>query len=134
MNTSKLVVYGSLMQGFWNYNYFLADAEFVGKDTISGYALRSHDHYPAIFEASPDSQVHVEVYELENVAEWQERLARIHSMEVGAGYFRRLLTTDHGQEAWAFVMPTEHVEWFPYSVDSGDWRDFIAAQKKEASL
>lgn len=126
MNTTKVCFYGSLRRGHYNCRGPIDEMTRVKEhDTVSGYYMRTHGGYPAIFESTnPDDKVVVEVVELTSVEGWETLFESINRMEFGAGYFRRLVTTDSGEEAWIYVMPHEDEDFFPYHVDTGDWNEY----------
>ena len=128
LDTSKVAVYGTLRVGQGNWSYFLSDVPaVVEKDTISGYIMRGGWGYPAVCDSrDPKDEVVVDVFDLSVLGdEAGRRLQQIDSMEFGAGYFRRLVTTKQGHLAWMYVMPVEEVkDYFDFAIDSGDWVEF----------
>lgn len=123
MNTSKCAFYGSLRVGQWNYRGWDIDKAQVVQlqDKIKGYRLRTDGCLPAIFEADPAAEVVVDVFDLDGM---EDTFAGIHRMELGAGYFRRLVITEGGHEAWIYPMEPESISYFPTLIQSGDWYDY----------
>lgn len=126
MDTTKVAFYGSLRKGHYN-GQGTADRlhRVQEEDTLSGYYMRTHGGFPAIFESGdPNDKVVLEVVELTSIENWPDFFKAIDRMEFGAGYFRRLVTTDSGHETWVYVMPKEDEDHFPYAVPTGDWNQY----------
>lgn len=119
-DTKKVAAYGTLRYGHGNWSWAFSEAPVVQlEDTVSGYVMRTHGGFPAIFEGPPDSEVVVDVFDLAQAQ--PEIMASVDGMEFGCGYFRRLELTNGGHEVWLYVMPPEQAERFPIDVPSGDW-------------
>ena len=91
----KIAVYGSLKKGFWNYDHFLKEANFLGESKIIGGMQMSMGSYPYLFESSEeqkfDTEYVVEIYEVED-----KIYERIDGMETGAGYYAKEIDTPYG--------------------------------------
>lgn len=129
LDIRKVIVYGTLRYGHGNWQWALADAEVVRlADTVKGYSMRTHGGFPAVFEASPDSEIVVDVFDLSSLPDADRTLAEIDGMEFGCGYFRRLTLTETGEQAWMYIMPSAHADHYPTPVESGDWNTYCNLQ------
>jgi gamma-glutamylcyclotransferase (GGCT)/AIG2-like uncharacterized protein YtfP len=121
--------YGTLLEGHGNWAYFL-NAPATKKDlTLSGYSMRTFGGYPAIFEADPDSEVKVEVFDMSEFGEGV--FESIDHMELGAGYERRLVTLSDSSRAWVYVMPTSRVEYFNIEIPDGSWNTYVRGREAQ---
>lgn len=98
-----IAVYGSLKRGFWNYERFLADAQFLGESTVKG-IMTMPMGYPYLFVGKnigmEDEEVEhtVELYEVPT-----EIGERISLMELASGYYESKLFTEHGEATIFFA-------------------------------
>lgn len=119
--------YGTLRYGHGNWQWALADAQVVAlSDKVYGYTMSSSGQgsyrgIPAVFESTPDDYVVVDVFDTRQLPDQEKRMKSVDRMEFGCGYFRRLVRTDNGHDAWLYVMPDESKDRFPHPVASGDW-------------
>lgn len=98
-----LAVYGTLKQGCSNHEYFLGDAQLLGKSTISGFDMYSLGGFPGIVPG--EGAITVELYD-------NYRLGPIDSLEgEGSLYKRTVVTTDQGVECYVYVLlRTEYLQ------------------------
>lgn len=115
-------VYGTLMMGHGNYEYYMGGITPFAIDTVTGYILRDNGGYPAAFEAGEDDAIYVELFDMGQVpGDWESNLDSMDRMEKGAGYTKRLVTTSRGYKVWMYVMPDEAAHYFPNEVPTGNW-------------
>jgi len=91
-----LAVYGTLKQGHPNHRV-IEDSEYLGQDTIEGWAMYSLGYFPCIVPMKLSGRIIVEVYKLESLksADALEGYPRF--------YDRTKVTTKYG-EAWVYFM------------------------------
>lgn len=123
-DTTLYAVYGSLRQGFWNYDWALSDVPLVGTTTVNGYEMGDNGCFPAVFETDEPSSVTVELYDTALMDE--RNVEFVDGMEFGCGYVKRLVCTDDNRWAWMFVMPNEYRYHYDTPVPGGDWVKFKA--------
>lgn len=125
-----LAVYGTLRRGHHNFQWALSDVPVVELGArMRGFSMRTHGGFPAIFEASPDSEVTVDVFDLAAVSNGEEILDNIDRMERACGYERRLVSLADGSPVWAYVMPHERGSRFPHEIEDGDWNTYCEQTK-----
>lgn len=116
--------YGTLRVGHGNWAWAFRNAEIVMRDdVVPGYCMKSNGGIPAVFEVAPpeDGLVVVDVLDITDMPERDAILASVDRMEFGCGYFRRLIRTTHGHEAWMYVMLEDQKHRFRNEVPNGDW-------------
>ena len=127
MSTKLLAVYGTLRRGQSNYNYFLKDVPiYTFGEYLGGFRMSTFGGFPAIFRASQEKAVVVDIFNLSEQDE--ELLDRIDSMEFGVGYVREVVETSSGYEVMVYVMPDDQADFFPEDIPSGDWNDYDDAR------
>lgn len=100
-NTLPLFVYGSLMNGQSNHDYYLTESNFIGNATLDGYEIYDLGFYPGIIEGS--EKVYGEVYDINELT-----LKSIDRLEgEGSLYIRKLVKVllDNGNfiDAWCYI-------------------------------
>lgn len=121
--SNVLAVYGSLRRGYWNHEWSLTDARYLGTDTITGYTMRDNGAFPAIFrELGKLSAVTVELYDVADLD--PDIVESVYGMEFGCGYYAANEVTDSGTECVVFVMPSDQLSRFRTPVLTGDWNEF----------
>ena len=100
---NKVFVYGTLLSGFANHEYYLKNAEnakLVKMDTLPGFAMYDLGGFPAI-KAKEGSKVIGEVYDVDD-----EVLGGLDHLEgVHRGFYNRIVaTTDSGVEVFVYVL------------------------------
>ena len=128
LDSEYYAVYGSLRQGFWNWDWSFNVAP-LAITRVQGYHLRDNGGFPAAFE-DKESSVVVEIYDTSQMD--REIVRSVDGMEFGCGYFKRLVRTDNDMLAWMFVMPEEYGHRFDTPVPDGDWIAFQFADQMEA--
>ena len=122
---TALAVYGTLRRGHHNWQWALSDATILQEsDLLSGYSMRTHGGFPAIFETCPADRVVVDVIDLADVPDREVIMQRIDRMEMGCGYTKRLVRTEAGHYAWTYVMPADRAGRFPTAIEDGDWNSY----------
>ena len=100
----KIIVYGTLMKGFYNYDRWMGNAECINKIQLHGFKLFING-YPAIIQSnSQDDIVHAELYDIT-----KDRFEAISAMEIGAGYHIEMYKIN-GEEIPLFAMNKSQVE------------------------
>jgi gamma-glutamylcyclotransferase (GGCT)/AIG2-like uncharacterized protein YtfP len=122
---NRIAVYGSLRRDEYNHRgSFATGAKFINKGIIRGAELVGGNAYPWIVESdNPSSSVVVEVYDLPN-----DLFDGIEAMEIGAGYERRPVKVELGDDglvaidadAYFYTTPADLAN-YP-RITSGDWR------------
>ena len=107
----KVFVYGSLKRGFHN-NPVLDGARFIRADKVRGYLLHDLGSYPAAVPCIGDSEIHGELYEVDN-------LARLDSLEGYPSFYDRQRKLVGGCFAWVYYLSESSA---PVVAD-GVWRD-----------
>lgn len=117
----KVVVYGTLKQGFGNHR-LLANSKYLGVHTIpDGYTMYSLGGFPAIVEGG-DRPVVAEVYEVD-----RETLIRLDGLEGHPNWYcRKTIPTQYG-EADVYVMPKHKIRPNTPVVEDGIWRKSVYA-------
>lgn len=114
-------VYGSLRQGFGNYNYFLKGKKLVSTIKVKGLRMYSLGFFPCVVNTGKkEDEVVMEIYELDDKKDL-EIIGRIDAMELGAGYSIETLETEFGKVRY-YAYPEipdgcSHVK-------SGDWKEY----------
>ena len=94
-------VYGTLMKGYGNNRYYLAQSEFLGKGEITGYGLYAVSSFPGIVPEDGE-KVQGEVYKVD-----QDTLKRLDGLEgEGSLYLRKKVEVRvDGQmvHAWTYI-------------------------------
>ena len=80
---TPVFVYGTLLSGRYNHDYFLKGVEFMGEATLQGYALYNLGSYPGIIPASGE-RVMGEVYQVDD-----QILARLDRLEGNGWLYTR---------------------------------------------
>jgi len=112
-------VYGSLIAGYWNHEWALGDAEFIGEVEIPGFKLKDNGCFPAAIRCE-DQTIHAELYDVTEVD--HNIVENMDHMEFNCGYERSLVRTSDGDECWLFVMPEVLADRFHIDVPNNDWR------------
>lgn len=120
--TTLYAVYGSLRQGFWNYDWALSDIPLVGITKVQGYEMGDNGCFPAVFKTDKPSEVVVELYDTALMD--PTSVEHVDGMEFGCGYVKRLVLTEDGHSAWMFVMPDDNRYHYDTPVPGGDWVKF----------
>jgi len=82
----KVFVYGTLMRGHTNHNYYLSKSKFLGEAELAGYAMYSVSSFPGIV-SEPSEKVKGEVYYVD-----AETLRKLDSLEgEGSLYLRKMV-------------------------------------------
>jgi gamma-glutamylcyclotransferase (GGCT)/AIG2-like uncharacterized protein YtfP len=120
-----LIVYGTLRRGEPNYLLFGMDdgATYLGTARLSGWAMRSLGHCPAVHASDePSDDIIVEAYRIRDRTVYD----RIDALECGAGYDRMDVTVEVDGLAVTgtiYIMSEGRLEGCP-SVPFGDWVSF----------
>lgn len=104
ITTSNVFVYGTLLKGERNHNYFLHDSTCLGTATLSGYDMYDLGTYPGIVSGS--GRVKGEVYEVS-----EETLRGLDYLEgEGSLYIRKQaeVTTEKGEVILAYIYVYNH--------------------------
>ena len=119
--TTRVFVYGTLLQGEGNHD-LLAGAEFVGAArTPPGYALRDLGAFPGLVDGG-EHAVDGEVYLV-----GPDTLARLDRLEGHPSWYRRVpIALDDGSTVETYLLPPDRVAGRPV-ITSGSWR----AHRKE---
>jgi len=96
MDTHIIAVYGSLKEGFWNYEHFLSDQERLGDSEVRGVMQLAGGGYPYLFKDSiiPTEQKDypIEIYRVS-----EDIYKRITGMELASGYYLSTIDTEYGE-------------------------------------
>ncbi|MDP7494277.1 MAG: gamma-glutamylcyclotransferase family protein [Candidatus Undinarchaeales archaeon] len=128
-DSSVLIVYGTLRRGEHNYRLCgLEDgATYLGTVRLSGWAMRSLGHCPAVHASdSTNDGIVVEAYRVHDRTVYD----RIDALESGAGYDRREVTVEVDSmtvTGTIYIMSEGRLEGCP-SVPFGDWVSFSRKQ------
>lgn len=113
MNTKKIITYGSLRKGMYNYEALKDGIEYIDTTTIKGFRLHDYGAYP--FAVEGEGEMVVDILEVE-----EEMYEAIKRMELGAGYIEKEITIgDTTGYIYLFRQPTnnrivEHGDWVKY--------------------
>jgi gamma-glutamylcyclotransferase (GGCT)/AIG2-like uncharacterized protein YtfP len=117
MSTNRIVVFGSLRQNSKRgYNcHRCGEQLFVKPVTLSGYDMFDLGAYPAIAEGEGTIQAELHLVD-------DKTIARIRSMEAGAGYTEKIIDID-GLPATIFLMSPQILKEYGEikKYESGDW-------------
>ncbi|HHV65924.1 MAG TPA: gamma-glutamylcyclotransferase [Peptococcaceae bacterium] len=98
---SMVFVYGTLMKGYENHRYYLAQAEYLGKGEIEGYALYAVSSFPGIVPEKGE-KVKGELYRVDS-----DTLVELDILEgEGSLYLRKMVKVTMDQktvEAWVYI-------------------------------
>jgi gamma-glutamylcyclotransferase (GGCT)/AIG2-like uncharacterized protein YtfP len=121
--TRIVFVYGTLKRGFYNNEYWFADAKFLGDDKISGYVMLNLGPYPAIAKIDlAEAREHFGVTgELWEVPE--DAYLGVKRMEEGAGYTAVPTVTDGGLHVDVFIMHNFAAGNYTWATKPGKKRD-----------
>lgn len=127
----KCCFYGSLRPPMYNWKRFVdfygpKAMVHLGTTEIKGFKLYSLGAYPAAVKSDDDSQLIVDLFELDH-----EVYNHIHGMEYGAGYTREVVNID-GDKYSIFVYPDSGFS-VNNLVKSGDWVAHILSKEKNKS-
>lgn len=101
----KIITYGTLKKGFYNYNRFMGNAKFLGNVHITGYKMYSNGTYPAIVKSDvPSDLISGELYEIED-----DNFNIIRDVELRAGYYMDTYKM-RGEDIPLFVMDKSQVD------------------------
>jgi gamma-glutamylcyclotransferase (GGCT)/AIG2-like uncharacterized protein YtfP len=114
----KIVAYGTLRKGFYNFNRFLPDIEYLYSTTIKGYDMYNLGSYPCIVENENSEQdIVVDIVEVtEDAYKW------ITAMEEGAGYETKTITINN-EHLTIYVYP--NIPRFSNKIQTGDWSSHL---------
>ena len=120
--------YGTLRLGHGNYRwaYGSNNVECIAQaTTLTGYKMRTHGGFPAIYSTDSDEDtVVVDVFDVatSTIDDPDDILDTVDSMEIGAGYDKRLVQLDNGMMAYVYTYTREkaHAQ-MQDDVDSGEW-------------
>lgn len=121
----KILVYGSLRKGEYNYESFKRrhgdGFNYLGTTKVKGFNLYSLGSYPGITESEdPEKELVVDIMECDD-----DCYNSIYRMEIGAGYRTQEVIVD-GEPMNIYLYlgrPTRLVE-------SGDWSQFLKSKKE----
>lgn len=87
----KIVTYGTLKRGFYNYNRFNQsfNFEFLSSEILKGFSLYDLGYYPAAVQSN--DEIVVEVFEVSD-----ECFNLLDRMEISAGYIKKEVETSVG--------------------------------------
>lgn len=87
-----IAVYGTLKEGYYNYDYLLKDnSEFLGNHIIKGSMQLANAGYPYLFKKD-DYRYGLEIYKVDEFT-----FESIDAMEKGAGYYSEEIDTPYGK-------------------------------------
>ena len=132
MSSHKLnAAYGTLRLGHGNYRwaYGSNNVECVAEaTTLTGYKMRTHGGYPAIYETGKEEDtVVVDVFDLDTskLTDPEELMADVDGMEYGAGYEKKEVQLANGMLAWVYTYTQEQAHsHMDQAIESGDWTDY----------
>lgn len=110
-----LLVFGSLRKNSrrgYNYQRF-GGQKYIKDIQLNGFDMVSLGGYPAISEGS--GTIKTELHEVEDIS-----YGSIYRMEIGAGYYEKVIKLDDDIKASIFLMDKEKVGKYQ-KVKSGDW-------------
>jgi len=121
-NKNKVAVYGSLLKGLHNHNYYLKNAKYIGEfDSDPDYTLYDLGQYPGL-KRKGNTSIRMEVYEVDNI-----QLNKIDTLE---GYHPQNKDSSHYNR---FEIDTPYGKAYSYEYNpkvnsitkvlSGDWKD-----------
>jgi gamma-glutamylcyclotransferase (GGCT)/AIG2-like uncharacterized protein YtfP len=126
-----IAVYGSLRLGEYNQRAFSNESmKHIGTSELSGYSLHSLGSYPGILPSKVlASKVVVDIFKVDSLTH-----ARIHRMEIGAGYYAEMDTftiNDQDYEATYYTYSNQMGRSL-LTVESGDWSKYLReAEEKD---
>lgn len=125
MKNNKILVYGSLRAGEYNFkrfdDYFPGQMEVKKTTKIKGFDLHSMGSYPGInVSKNPDKELVVDVIHCDN-----QCFHAINGMELGAGYTTQEVVVD-GEPHKIYVYKGN----LNSPVESGDWSEYLKNGKK----
>lgn len=132
VQTHKVFVYGSLLAGFQNHDYYLGRARRVwaGRTERAGFRMLDLGSFPGVVKASPGGgTVAGEVYEVTG-----DELARLDRLEGCPFFYRRgWVRLADGSRAFMYVLnaaggPSSTAALVP----DNDWRSYRAARDAAA--
>lgn len=119
---NKVLFYGSLRKGEYNYNYFLRifgedNFKYIKTKTIKGFKLYSLGAYPMVIQTNDiNDKLVVDEFEVSD-----EAYSSINSMELGAGY-----DISKFEGATIYTYPLNEMKYYTDSiVKSGDWSEYL---------
>lgn len=119
----KLVVYGSLRPGCYNFdrivnNFGKENVNHLGTKTLDGFAIYNiTDFYPGIRKTKAGEEVVVDLLEVSN-----EVYEYVKAMELGAGYNEITVELD-GDEYTLYEYSTQPAQF--KKIITGDWLEFV---------
>jgi len=116
----KVIFYGSLKKGFYNYDRFNSFGKqiFVSDIELPGYDIYSLTHFPAVCEGKGTIKAEIHIMDI-------EVYRRVFSMEIGSGYVEEMVEVN-GESYSLFVMPKCNIEAYRGTlIESGEWREKI---------
>jgi len=134
----KVFVYGTLLRGIHNHDYYLKDSNFVKEDSLPKFEMRTHGSYPGIRPLKWNraiSKVHGEVFEIN-----EETLKRLDQLEGVAppervskdytgNYTRETVKTESGEEVFVYVK-CNCKEQMRMVVRDGRWKTFVQKHRR----
>jgi len=132
----KVFVYGTLLSGFGNYNYYLKDkAKLIDKNaSVEKFKIFDLGYFPAcIFTDNPEDVVHGEVYSV-----CKETLRDLDRLEGYPRYYDRmnvnnLLMMEYPitmrEPIWIYIQKIEQLRESAEHIESGNWREFCKEKR-----
>ena len=111
----KVVVYGSLKEGFGNYKYHLGNANRLRDcETLPQYSLFSLGSFPGVIRGGKTS-IQLEMYEVT-----EEELSSLDRLEGHPRFYEREVITTSEGDAWIYLLDSEKYKDYEI-IESGVW-------------
>ncbi len=108
---NKIFVYGTLMKGMSNYDYYLSKTNFLGNAEINGYIMYDLDSYPGIIEGN--GKIKGEVYEVDD-----NTLQKIDTLENEGNFYKKRLVPSSLGDVYVYIYnyPIKNKNIIPYEM------------------
>lgn len=123
----KIFVYGTLLKGFRNWNWFLnkPDVKFLGEDVITGkFTMVALYNFPGVVlnDNKPNNKIYGEVYEIDEQTLYNIDCLEGYDPDPKQTFYSKIIVPTKYGDAQMYVLNESYLQ-YP-EIETGSWKDY----------